>query len=307
MPSPSPLDDLTLARWDALTDAARDSIARALQPSLPAGFRFEGLERHACGDVAHTVAFFTGGGSRFALIPGGEVALGWDRAQRPRFTKEQLESWNETEEEYGISLDAFLDASLTPARIAVLAPFLIDTHPNILGRTPIDAPDLVAEGGNRLVFSGGSVTRVSDDGGGPRAYREEWLTRAEARAEMEAQGFMLPAQDEWEHACRAGSTTLFRWGDACPADGYPIDESAFDLHLRPNAFGLSIAQNPYEWEICEEEGVIRGGDGGSMICGGGGFLAGWLPLACAFLDSNASSWDGRKIPSPRTRRVLRLA
>ena len=47
---------------------------------------------------------------------------------------------------------------------------------------------------------------------------------------------------------------------------------------------MNIAENPYDWEIVAEADIVRGGDGGSSICGGYGFFMGWLPLATAFID-----------------------
>jgi formylglycine-generating enzyme required for sulfatase activity len=60
-----------------------------------------------------------------------------------------------------------------------------------------------------------------------------------------AEGLRLLTFDEWEYACGAGSTTLFRWGDFRPSDFYPTNNLAdWKLHLQPNLFGLHIAQNP---------------------------------------------------------------
>ena len=102
-------------------------------------------------------------------------------------------------------------------------------------------------------------------------------------------GFRLPTSDEWEHACAAGVRTLFRWGDDCPADHYPSGDADglhfdFDLHRRPNAFGLRIGLDPYDWEMVAEPSVMRGGDGGGVISAGAGYMAGWLTMATAFVD-----------------------
>ncbi len=100
-------------------------------------------------------------------------------------------------------------------------------------------------------------------------------------------GFRLPTFDEWEYACSGGARTLFRWGNDCPTDCYPI-ESRWKGHRQPNAFGLRIASNPYDSEYCvqqernKERLVVRGGDGGSAICGGIGYFYGWIPLASAY-------------------------
>ena len=60
-------------------------------------------------------------------------------------------------------------------------------------------------------------------------------------------------------------------------------------HIRFSAvaFGLRMPSSPYQWELTSEPGMMRGGDGGSTICGGMGELAGWLPLAISF----TVTWD----------------
>jgi hypothetical protein len=84
---------------------------------------------------------------------------------------------------------------------------------------------------------------------------EDWPTKAvpgldgECIAEMDEDemvrlalgdgGFRLPTPDEWEYACSGGPVvTLFRWGDETPAGQSSYNVKGWDLHLRPNAFGL---------------------------------------------------------------------
>jgi formylglycine-generating enzyme required for sulfatase activity len=97
----------------------------------------------------------------------------------------------------------------------------------------------------------------------------EWLTRKEGVA------YRLPAEAEWEYACRAGTTGPFPWGE---------DESLRDAHawsransggdprptgrLEPNAWGLhDMIGNVYEYCAdrfgAGEEIVVRGGSWGT--------------------------------------------
>jgi formylglycine-generating enzyme required for sulfatase activity len=92
-----------------------------------------------------------------------------------------------------------------------------------------------------------------------------WLSRKEGRT------YRLPAETEWEYACRAGSTTAYFWGDTPDAactyanladqtvkrrfpkwpvqdcdDGYVYTAPVGSF--RPNAFGLyDMLGNTWEW------------------------------------------------------------
>jgi hypothetical protein len=241
---------LQLPFWNEFTASEAELMGRTLARQLSAPWAFDGVEVHQCGDQRRHVAFFRWEDARFALIPGGDVTLGYDRTATFVPSPGQRESWAGTEEEYGTKLHPYLDHYLTALRRVTLLPFLFETH----------------------------VREVAPTDLGP---------------------FRLPTFDEWEYACGGGARTLFRWSNDCPTDRYPLEEPRFlsrlrdphwDLHLRPNAFGVRIASNPYETEYCLKPGegggrvVARGGDGGGTICGGVGFFAGWIPLATAYYD-----------------------
>ena len=216
-------------------------------------------------------------------------------------------------------------------RTVHLKPFLMETTADEIGWEPMPADDpqvkkIVREhlrgksssGRSVTVFSGEAGVRVQRlEDGGVRAERAEERTHAELADWLAKSGFRFPTSDEWEYTCGAGATTLFRWGDHAPCDRYPIDispaeadwrrrwalsggklkypregfASDWDLHRRPNAFGLFIASDPYKCELVAELGTTRGGDGGSMICGGAGFFVGWLTLATAYFEKDACRHD----------------
>jgi hypothetical protein len=114
------------------------------------------------------------------------------------------------------------------------------------------------------------------------AVEDEPLTEAPADMPqaLEAHGLRMPSRDEWEHACGAGATTLFRWGDDCPLNRIPYGPEA-GPHREPNAFGLRIACDTYRAELSSDTSAMHGGDGGESVCGGYGMLLAWLPLATA--------------------------
>jgi formylglycine-generating enzyme required for sulfatase activity len=130
----------------------------------------------------------------------------------------------------------------------------------------------------------------------------QWLS------EKEGVPYRLPSEEEWEYACRAGTTSKWNTGDdidslkqssnLCDASlerVYPFatwcvdwnDGSAFTTPVasyRPNAFGLfDMHGNVFEW--CTSEWPTRGYDGrplsdpdeevtpGSRIVRGGSFLS----------------------------------
>ena len=117
-----------------------------------------------------------------------------------------------------------------PPRQVTLAPFLI-------GRAPVLAREWAAD----------------EAAGVLPAQGVSWL---EAEAWLSARGLRLPREDEWEAACRAGTTTPWFWGarfDAAWAWTHgaggpqPVDRHT----ARANAFGLiDMAGNVSEW--CQE-------------------------------------------------------
>ncbi|MFJ5974550.1 hypothetical protein [Streptomyces sp. NPDC093060] len=180
-------------------------------------------------------------GQEFALIPGGSMSLGFD-----------LENWQPTPEQtadYAESLEQGFGCG----------------------------PDLRAHLAQTL-----SPRRRVDLATVLMAVEDENLTEspADMPAALTARGLRMPSSDEWEHACGAGTGTLFRWGNDCPLDRIPYGD-----HTGPqnqlNAFGLRIAYDTYRSELASDAVAVHGGDGGESVCGGYGHMLAWLPLATA--------------------------
>lgn len=217
-----------LARWDRLSESQCLDVARDL---VVPGFAFDRLVRSAQGDAARWVAVFRHrSGAEFALVPGGPTTLGYDTARPLVFDTEATSSWDTSMSEFGMpSLPTYLSEVLQPARQVTIAPSLIEITARSIGDA-IGEPD--------------------DD--------DDSSAHERVVAALAADGLRLLTADEWEHACSGGTRTLWRWGDACPGDCEPFGQIPFAELRRPNAFGLVIAQNPYDWEYIDDPDEMRG-------------------------------------------------
>ncbi|MFC7533838.1 hypothetical protein [Actinoplanes sp. GCM10030250] len=239
--------DLTLAAWLDLSDDAAGRVAAVI--AAGAGASLAGIAAHEYHGRRGRTAFFDRDGIRFALVPGGTARAGYD-ASRFVPTDRQAADFAKAAAEWGIDvpLGEYVDRVTSPAREVVLPALLVAVR---------------AEPAESL---------VSDDSGDDY----DWMV-----AGLASRGLRPPAPDEWEYACGAGATTLFRWGD-----DYPEGEPYGDVPLlkAPNLFGLVIGDDPYNSEFTTDPEVLCGGDGGSALCGGSGDFLSWLSLATAFRE-----------------------
>lgn len=296
------LAQIDLHHWDRSTTEECEELALIVGKELPPMFRFARLETHTLGKQHHRVAFYSWTPSgidydkqvrEFALIPGGSVTLGYDRAQGFIPTSSQLQSWQQETmdpEKYGYtySLETYLDRVLTPLRQVEIKPFLLETvtdsHNDVLNYDGVHWVNPYSSSDKAAL----QAPQIKDD-------------------------FRLPTSDEWEYACGAGARTLFRWGDETP--DMPIKRRAeaqvasgdWDFYARPNAFGLMIANDPFRWEFCDSPGIMRGGDQGMAMQSSMGIFAEWTTLATAYHLNVVQNLAPGKLYYAHLRRAFSLA
>jgi hypothetical protein len=323
--------ELFYDEWLQATNDGRAAKANVLLRELPTGFSFVDIQVQMLGQLRFPVATFSWRESRFSLIPGGQFEIGWNaESWEPDDDElESYESSAEEYGIAETLSDYVARATLRPRTIQI-APLLVETTAEEVGWTSIDLDDEdVRDAVKNMppgpgpytssVSRGDSEVRVQKSVDGrikaERAVAD--TTHAALSKQLEQAGFRFPTSDEWEFLCGSGARTLFRWGDHVPCDRYPTDispeeaawrrqwvisrgrlerpregfNSNWDFHRQPNAFGLHIAHDPYKYELVAEPDRTRGGDGGSMICGGTGFFLGWLTLATAYFEEDACKRD----------------
>lgn len=242
---------MDLDTWVELDRTARARVCEGVASQV--GGTLRGVD-----DQTLPVATFDVRGHEMVLVPGGVVTLGWD-GREVALDPAARARWS-AESESGVgSFEEYLRHFLEPARTVTLAPFLLE-------RSPAHVEELF------------DPYEVDDP-------EEELRTR------IAAEGFRLPSGDEWEHAVRAGASGLFPWGDEWPS-GIPHGrETSFRGHEESSRLGLELLADPYQVEIVAERDHVRGGDGGTAICGGQPWPAAWVSFALAFRWPR-TAWEG---------------
>lgn len=291
-------------RWEQLHDDERARLAASLVSRLPEGFEFRTIEHFSCGTIKRAVARFSLGGRSFSLLPGArDLRLGYDELELT-LNAADVDSLIGEFDDREAALAEFarvrdgLHGESTAMRVVDVQPLLVEERARNIcdvllppehaaygelarGRSP--APDCFFG-----TLAGIPCQVEHDENGSPRIYHSRTLTTEEAESELSSTPFRFLSEDEWEYACGAGSRSYFRWGSEVPVGFMPPGQDDADRsdHFGPaevpNAFGLSIANDPYYYEFCRTPGVLRGGDGGESWCGGEGTFRIWRTLGTSF-------------------------
>ena len=327
------MDYTEVSEWEQLGNVQKEETMRRLLEKLPGGFVFEGVKTFGRWGQSLETGVFVFEGRSFVFVPGRIVNLGWAGGEKRLdavLKKELLESLEMHEI---TDAEAFLHDMSSPARTVRIGALLVECQTRQAGWRELGAeeirsdPKLIEDIGQfeRSGYSGVTLNqslKMEREEGRVRVYRfvpgglNEWAK------EWMFEGFRLPNEDEWEYLYGGGSESIFPWGDRFDY-GMKLrhlektDEASavkpYDLE-QENAFGLFFAGDPYVYELTSEssaEGVLlrgKGGDGGSLICGGEEALLGYLPATMiAYRDSLASdppkSWK-ELAPYSVYRRIL---
>lgn len=274
--------------WCAASDAQRlDEVSKLMSHGLSAHFEFVDIMRFECSGMQFPVARFTHlqTGMRMHLLPG-------DNAFK-----------------LGISPDFYDDAKQNG---------WMDLDENDFGQRfshtvePFFIGEFVVTESQWYAMNGTKLFREYGDEHGIDA-----VARKDIREIAKAVNLRLPSEIEWEYACKAGTNTLFYWGNE-PDDDYAWTKNSvtlppggyFTLPLksqkRPNAFGLlGMLGNQSEWVEDDrhlygvrqsssapyysadpnEDGILRGG----WLCYDWELCRSTTRIACGVVDGGCSA------------------
>jgi hypothetical protein len=248
--------DLDLASWRRLHNAAAQRLADRIADNT--GAELVAVRPHEYAGRPGRIAQYRRDGTLYALVPGGEVVLGYDGAWFTP-TPEQAADYAAWPDGLPSDIRAFVDLVTSPPRVVYLPALLVAVEVVEPGARSADPDDpsvrqLLADlqrdwehyrpPGMISDYGWGRVeVKVDDRCQLISARVVEKVTRDAVVADLAGRGLRLLTPDEGEHACGAGAMTLFRWGDDCPTDCYPT-QRRHGPHRLPNAVGLVIGHDP---------------------------------------------------------------
>ncbi|RJX39858.1 hypothetical protein D3P09_10715 [Paenibacillus pinisoli] len=304
------LDGLYADEWEGLlADSKKERIVRLLsEHNVP--FDLAGMKIFSAYGVESETALLDWQGRKFVFVPGRKsVMLGWDSGIDSMKEGTRREIGDGFEEVDG--LNDYINKHTSPIRTVDIPPMIVECELNEVGLVPVgyvdrgkgehqveedyleQVEDYLYEFNTEHVMTEYSETcrfqRSEDDPMVYHIYAFDYTTREDLLAELQRDGFTLLTEDQWEYLCGAGQRTLFPFGGRFDEEvRYAhLSETGENVLEQPNGLGVTIAYDPYKYEIVDSECLVKGGDGGSALCGGEPFIYMMLPLATYWRDAMA--------------------
>lgn len=297
-------------KWNTLSNSEAKAILTTLIQTQFPRFTLKHFEQFSRFGQHTYTAVLDYEGAEFVFVPGDTVQLGFDAQELPQEYIAQRAS--EAELTPAAILEYF-EEHLSPSRTATIAPMLVERIIRETGYIPVPPED------NRLTddkYFEEALQAVTDSKSDPYKYilngtyrleknngqLKAFLYTAASYDELtetvKQSGFRLPTEDEWEYLCGGGSRSLFPWGNSLEqpqryrhfGSNYP-KEHPYYLDA-PNQFGITIANDPYHYEVMmDSHFFLKGGDGGCMICGGSGMELGYFTASTYYRDTHIFEED----------------
>lgn len=300
-------DEKSLYRkeYDKFSVNQRELLLKQITVKYPF-FSFVDFEHYQKYGIDLQTAIYNYKGREFVFVPGDEVTLGWESFAEgmDEITRKELEHSLFDFEMEDLDIEKYIKKSCSPVRHTRISPMLVERKLNDIGwkAIPINSEKLIPFQKEIQKFIKQNYTSLT-------IHKTLRLVKKEARitAEMyealdyenfilqveSVEGFSVPTEDEWEYLCGGGNRSLFPWGDSFDLEmnleHFSIDENIPYTLEEPNHFGLSIAYDPYKYEVVKSACMMKGGDGGCNICGGLGMVLGYLPTSTYFRGYNGTT------------------